>query len=44
MKQLPYMEIVVASSKKKKGCLYKAGMNRLESYKSGNLLLQKFIL
>ena len=29
---------------KKKGGLYKVGMNRLESYKSGNLLLQMFIL
>ena len=36
------MENVVASSKK--GCPYKAGMNRLKSYKSSNLLLWKIIL
>ena len=28
-KHLPYMEIVVASTKKRKGFPYKAGMNRL---------------
>ena len=38
------MEIVVALTKKKKSCLYKAGMNRLKSYKIRNVLLRKFFL
>ena len=43
-KHLSYMEIVVASTKKGKSCPYKAGMNRLKSYKSSNMLLCKIIL
>ena len=42
-KDLPYMEIVVASTKGK-GCPKKECMNRLKSYKSSNLLLWEFVL
>ena len=44
-KHLPNMEIIVALTKKRKGCPYKVGTNRLELYKSSNnLLLWKIIL
>ena len=38
------MEIVVALTKKRKSCPFKAGMNRLKLYKSGKLLHWKIIL